>query len=104
HALDKQPAAFVLMQTVLNLANSLGLHSVVEGVETQKQLEMVTSMGADCAQGFLLSHPLSLEQLVALNAASDIIAGSKDGRVDALAVALGRKPTGLSHSEPSASV
>ena len=92
HALDEQPATFVLMQTVLNLANSLGLHSVVEGVETQKQLEMVTSMGADFAQGFLLSHPLSLEQLIALNAASDIIAGSKDGRVDALATALENRP------------
>ncbi|MEM6493181.1 MAG: bifunctional diguanylate cyclase/phosphodiesterase [Pseudomonadota bacterium] len=81
-ALDKQPAAFVLMQTVINLANSLGFHSVVEGIETDNQLQMIQSMGADFAQGFLLSRPVSLQQLMALMAASDIVAGTRNGQDD----------------------
>lgn len=65
-AMDKKPSAFVLMQSIINLSNSLGFHSVVEGIETDEQLAMVSAMGADLGQGFLLSKPITFEQLVAL--------------------------------------
>lgn len=65
-AMDKKPSAFVLMQSIINLSNSLGFHSVVEGIETDEQLAMVSAMGADLGQGFLLSNPITFEQLVAL--------------------------------------
>lgn len=65
-AMDKKPSAYVLMQSIINLSNSLGFHSVVEGVETDEQLAMVSAMGADLGQGFLLSKPITFEQLVGL--------------------------------------
>lgn len=56
----------VLVQTIISMANSLGLHSVVEGVETQEQLELVTDMGCDIIQGFLLSEVLTFDELQGL--------------------------------------
>lgn len=72
-AMDKKPSAFVLMQSIINLSNSLGFHTVVEGIETDEQLAMVSAMGADLGQGFLLSKPITFEQLVGLIEASALI-------------------------------
>jgi EAL domain-containing protein (putative c-di-GMP-specific phosphodiesterase class I) len=47
----------VLVRTVVQLARSLGLRSVGEGVETAAQLERLQSYGCDAAQGFLFGHP-----------------------------------------------
>lgn len=56
--LGVDPAAYELMQAMTALAHALGLQVVVEGVETEQQLAYVRDAGADCAQGYLLSHPL----------------------------------------------
>jgi|GEM_PF-5537248 len=72
-SMDKKPSAFVLMQSIINLSNSLGFHSVVEGIETDEQLAMVSTMGADLGQGFLLSKPISFEQLISLIEARALI-------------------------------
>ncbi|WP_247272033.1 bifunctional diguanylate cyclase/phosphodiesterase [Qipengyuania sp. S6317L1] len=72
-SMDRKPSAFVLMQSIINLSNSLGFHSVVEGIETDEQLAMVSAMGADLGQGFLLSKPISFEQLVSLIEARALI-------------------------------
>lgn len=64
--------ARVLAQTIISMANSLGLHSVAEGVETQDQLELLTAMGCDEVQGFLLSQPISHRELEELLAEPDM--------------------------------
>jgi predicted signal transduction protein with EAL and GGDEF domain len=64
--LCSSPDSRVLVQTIISMANSLGLHSVVEGVETQEQLELVTEMGCDIIQGFLLSKVLTFDELEAV--------------------------------------
>lgn len=61
-----RPDARVLVQTIISMANSLGFHSVAEGVETREQLDLLTVMGCDAVQGYLLSRPISHEQLVKL--------------------------------------
>ncbi|MED5547032.1 putative bifunctional diguanylate cyclase/phosphodiesterase [Novosphingobium decolorationis] len=55
-----RPDARVLVQTIISMANSLGLHSVAEGVETKAQLELLSAMGCDVVQGFLFSRPVEL--------------------------------------------
>jgi EAL domain-containing protein (putative c-di-GMP-specific phosphodiesterase class I) len=40
----------------------LGLTVVAEGVETVEQLEYLHQLGADYAQGYLLSKPVDLDE------------------------------------------
>lgn len=45
------------------LAQSMGIHMVAEGVETQQQLQTLTNIGSDIhIQGYLLSKPLSFDK------------------------------------------
>lgn len=55
--------ARVLVQTIISMANSLGFHSIAEGVETEAQLELLSDMGCDVVQGFFMSRPIELAQL-----------------------------------------
>ena len=47
----------VLVRAVIQLARSLGLRSVGEGVETVAQMERLRALGCDAGQGFLFGHP-----------------------------------------------
>ena len=53
----------VLVQTIISMSNSLGFHSVAEGVETQDQFDLLSAMGCDVVQGYLLSRPIPLNEL-----------------------------------------
>ena len=48
---------------ILNLAHSLNMNGVAEGVETPEQLEYLRSLGCNFAQGYYISHPVSIEEL-----------------------------------------
>ena len=47
---------------MLQFGTSLGLRVVMEGVETQKQLDLVRRLGFAAAQGFVLAAPMPPEQ------------------------------------------
>jgi EAL domain-containing protein (putative c-di-GMP-specific phosphodiesterase class I) len=49
-----------LIEGMISLAHSIGKQVVVEGVETNEQLELLKSMGCDEIQGFLLGRPAAL--------------------------------------------
>ena len=51
-----------ITRAVLALAEALELTSVAEGVETAGQLEMLTTMGCDAVQGFLLAQPMEADE------------------------------------------
>jgi EAL domain-containing protein (putative c-di-GMP-specific phosphodiesterase class I) len=55
--LDSGDRARRLFTAVVGVAQALGLRSVAEGVETRAQLDSITDMGCDSAQGFFLSRP-----------------------------------------------
>ncbi len=55
-----------IVSASLVLADSLGLRSVAEGVETPEQLQVLRTLGCDMAQGYLFSRPVPLDEAVAL--------------------------------------
>ncbi len=54
---------------LVNLAHSLGLQAVAEGIEQQGQLDSVDAVGCDIAQGFLFAKPGPASQITDLLAA-----------------------------------
>ncbi|WP_296184598.1 putative bifunctional diguanylate cyclase/phosphodiesterase [Pseudomonas sp. UBA1879] len=64
-----------LVHAMINLAHNLSLEVVAEGVETPEQLTLLRSFGCDQAQGYLISHPLALSELL------DYLTFDKKGRV-----------------------
>jgi EAL domain-containing protein (putative c-di-GMP-specific phosphodiesterase class I) len=47
-----------IIQAIIGLGRSLGMTTTAEGIETEEQLAMVRSHGANEVQGFLFSPPL----------------------------------------------
>ncbi|MGE5547028.1 MAG: EAL domain-containing protein [Solirubrobacterales bacterium] len=55
-----------IVSTIINLAHNLKLRAIAEGVETVEQAEFLRSKGCDEIQGFLISRPVSGEDLISL--------------------------------------
>jgi PAS domain S-box-containing protein/diguanylate cyclase (GGDEF)-like protein len=55
------PEGLALVSTIINLAHSLKLKVVAEGVETEEQSRLLRLMGCDEMQGFLFSKPVPSE-------------------------------------------
>ena len=51
-------ATVAVIRSISDLAHELGLDVVVEGVETEEQLRLVTSFGCSFVQGYLFSKPV----------------------------------------------
>ncbi len=65
-----------IVSASITLAESLGLTVVAEGVETVEQLEYLHQLGADYAQGYLLSKPVELDDAHLLWHRATLIPGS----------------------------
>ena len=48
-----------IVKAIINLANSLGIKSIAEGVETKQQFDWLNNEHCDYIQGFLLARPQS---------------------------------------------
>jgi diguanylate cyclase (GGDEF)-like protein len=55
------PQGLALVSTIINLARSLKLNVVAEGVETEKQSRVLQLLGCDEMQGYLFSKPVPRE-------------------------------------------
>jgi EAL domain-containing protein (putative c-di-GMP-specific phosphodiesterase class I) len=52
-----------IVLAIIELAHALGMSVTAEGAETYGQLDMLTAMRSDHAQGYLLGRPMSSEAL-----------------------------------------
>ncbi|MFO8140873.1 MAG: EAL domain-containing protein, partial [Marinobacter sp.] len=48
-----------LVRAIINMAHSLGLTVIAEGVEQEAQTHFLKHEGCDYSQGYFYSHPLS---------------------------------------------
>jgi diguanylate cyclase (GGDEF)-like protein/PAS domain S-box-containing protein len=54
----------VMIEATIRMAQTLGLKTVAEGIETEAQEQMMSELGCDKGQGYLYSRPLSAQALV----------------------------------------
>src|SRR5690606_33981053 len=52
-----------VVQTTITLAQTLGLKTIAEGVETKEQLHVLKELGCTSVQGFLVGPPLPASEL-----------------------------------------
>ena len=51
-----------ILETIISLGGKLGMEVITEGVETDKQLLMLTEMGCHIFQGYYFSKPIPVEE------------------------------------------
>ena len=59
------PADAIIAIAIINMAHSLRLKVIAEGVETREQLEFLRVHGCDEVQGYLISKPLPVDEISA---------------------------------------
>ena len=64
--IEENPTDMRLVKLILDIAKSLELHVVAEGVETEGQLALLRDAGCDIVQGYYFSRPLPPEEFEAL--------------------------------------
>ncbi len=69
--MERQDDGLKMVNTVLDLAKSLNMRAVAEGIETQRQLDHLRAMDCTFGQGYLFSKPLDADMTGALIARRD---------------------------------
>ncbi|MBE9065792.1 EAL domain-containing protein [Leptolyngbya cf. ectocarpi LEGE 11479] len=53
----------ILLESMLTMAHGLGMQTVVEGIETPEQLQVLQQSGCDIGQGYLFGKPLPFREI-----------------------------------------
>jgi EAL domain-containing protein (putative c-di-GMP-specific phosphodiesterase class I) len=64
--LETTPGNVAVVKAILGLAHDLGMAVIADGIETQRQLEMLTAWGCCEAQGCDFAQPLTPQDLAPL--------------------------------------
>ena len=75
--------AAAVVHSILNLAQSLGLSCVAEGIETVEQFHYLKSQLCGDIQGYLFSHPLPAEEMPMLFHAASLVGFMPENQVPA---------------------
>ena len=62
HEIDRKARSKIILRSIINMANELGMDVITEGVETEAQLKALSDMGCRQFQGFYFGHPLPAEK------------------------------------------
>lgn len=62
--LNKDPKDEAIVKTIINMAHSLHMNVIAEGVETEEQLESLRTLGCDAFQGYLFSRPKAFSDII----------------------------------------
>tara|TARA_Y100000815_G_scaffold161824_1_gene146780 strand:+ start:21541 stop:23460 length:1920 start_codon:yes stop_codon:yes gene_type:complete len=64
--IDKSPASYKIVKSLLSLSHDMGLGCVIEGVETKAEMQTLERLGARLIQGFHFSRPVPEADIAAL--------------------------------------
>ncbi len=59
-----EPKTYAILSSIIGLAKRLNIRLVVEGLETEQQIDTFTELGVERLQGWAISEPLSLQDLL----------------------------------------
>lgn len=62
----RDESSLAIVRSTIRLGHDLGLRVVAEGIEDEETWELLTEMGCDLGQGFLLGRPAAAEDLISL--------------------------------------
>lgn len=65
--LDKEEKTQKIVQVITNMCQILNIKSLAEFVENEKTVEILSKFGTDLLQGFYLSKPLRVEEILVVN-------------------------------------
>jgi len=54
---------YIIVSSVIRMAREMGITTLMEGIETGEQQDMLVSLGCDMLQGYLFSKPASFDEL-----------------------------------------
>jgi diguanylate cyclase len=64
--IDQRASAGAIVLSVVNLAHSMAMAVVAEGIETVRQYGQVAQLGCDAGQGYFIFPPIPVERLALL--------------------------------------
>ncbi|WP_038055171.1 sensor domain-containing phosphodiesterase [Thermodesulfobacterium hydrogeniphilum] len=59
-----EPKVMAIVQVIIDLSKKLGIKTLAEGVENEKQLKILQSLNCNYLQGFYFSKPVSIEDFI----------------------------------------
>lgn len=62
HEVESKPRSKIILKSIIGMANDLGMEVITEGVETEKQVKMLSDMGCHQFQGFYFARPIPAEE------------------------------------------
>ncbi|HEY8744554.1 MAG TPA: EAL domain-containing protein [Chloroflexota bacterium] len=96
----KDRRTFAILQAVVTVGETLGLHVVAEGIETREELCEIRALGCDQVQGFYFSRPLPVAAMTSLLAQGCICRPSASTEMTALPAAAANGPGRLHYPQP----
>jgi diguanylate cyclase (GGDEF)-like protein len=61
--LDQHPDDVSIVRAIVQMASSLGLKTIAEGIESQATADLLTDLGCDEAQGYVFARPMPPDDL-----------------------------------------
>ena len=67
--LESSQRATYIMESIISMADKVGIGIIAEGVETERQVQLLNEIGCTHVQGFLYARPVPLDIFQTLLAA-----------------------------------